>query len=70
MAVGGLLDIALQLAEERIVKIDQSHVHRHVLLHAAVIEALAEAAAVLGLGDAAQRAAQVILAGRILGVRI
>jgi hypothetical protein len=70
MAVGGLLDRALQRGEERIVNIDQGHVHRHGLLHAAVLEALEEAAAVLGRGDAAQRVAQVILAGRILEVRV
>jgi hypothetical protein len=35
-----------------------------------VSEAREEAAAVLGRGDAAQRVAQVILAGRMLAVRL
>jgi hypothetical protein len=54
MALGGLLNRALQVGAQRIVTVDQRQVHRHGLLHAAVIEALEESAAVLGLGDAAQ----------------
>jgi hypothetical protein len=70
MAAGSLLDILLQLGEQRIVTVDQRQVHRHVFLHAAVIEALEETATVLGLGDAAQRFAEVVLTGRILNMRV
>ena len=70
MALGGLLDRALQLGEQRIITVDQRQVHLHVLLHTAVIKALDESAAVLGLGDAAQGFAEVILAAGILDVRM
>jgi hypothetical protein len=70
MAVSGLLDGALQLGEQRIVEGDQGQVHRDVLLHAGVIEALDKPAAVLGLGHAAPGVAAVILAAGMLDVRL
>jgi hypothetical protein len=69
MAVGSLLDRALSRGEQRIVNVDPCQVHGHVLLHAGLIEALEEAAAVLGRGEAAQGFTEVMLAGGILDVR-
>jgi hypothetical protein len=69
-AVGGLLAGALQVGDPRLVTVDQGQVHRHGRLHAAVIDALNEAAAVLGLGQAAQGLAEVILASRMRDVRV
>jgi hypothetical protein len=67
--VGDLRDGALHVGAQRLVTVDQGHVHRHGLLPAAVLDAREEAAAVRGRGAAAHGCAAGRLAGGLVEMR-